>query len=122
MTNNARYGISESSTPNGFVVCDNCGETVPCFSQSGLPEHGLNFSLNRLDYYGGFTDTMFSDNKDLLLCHDCCVVLVSALPAIASLCKTSHPCELDKPCCDFAWTTVDGVTFTASNGEWVESV
>lgn len=122
MTDNAKYGISETSTPNGFVVCDNCKESVPCFSQNGLPEHGLNFSLSRLDYYAGFTDTMFDNHKDLLLCHDCCVVLISALPAIASLCKGAHPCDLDKPCCDFAWKSVEGVLFTVSNGEWVESV
>ena len=65
---------------------------------------------------------MFDGYKDLLLCHDCCVVLISALPAIASRCKGAHPCDLDKPCCDFAWKSVEGVVFTVSYGKWVESV
>lgn len=139
MADNARYGIAESATTNGFVVCDNCKETVPCFSQVGLPEHGLTFSLSRLDYYGGFTNKVVDGDKDLLLCHDCSLILVKALPAIANLCKGSHPCDLDKPCCDFAWRATDkfgkyevnksgeyvpvkGVHIQiAENGQWVDT-
>ncbi len=124
---NKQYGIVENAEPLSVIKCDGCDKDVPCFSQNKLPEHGLSLRLATMDYYGGFSDFIEGDPPEFLLCHDCSLTLLTSLPRIASkLPKGLHPCELEKPCCDYAWkwTDDDGqwknkTLYFAENGEWV---
>lgn len=117
---NEQYGILDGVEPLSVIKCDGCGNDVPCFSQQQLPEHGLVLSLATMDYYGGFSDFIESDPPRFLLCHDCSLTLLTALPNIANkLPKGLHPCELDKPCCNFAWKWVDSDLHFGVDGDWV---
>lgn len=117
---NEQYGIVSGVKPLITIMCDGCDKPVPCYSQQNLPEHGLVLDFARIDYYGGFSDFLGDDGSKFRLCHDCSLRLVLALPAIAEkLPKGLHPCDLDKPCCDYAWKLVDKQVYLATNGEWV---
>lgn len=116
---NEQYGIVEDAKPFQVIKCDGCGNDVPCFSQVNLPEHGLYLKIATMDYYGGFSDFIEEDPPEFLICHDCSLTLLTSLPRIASkLPKGLHPCELDKPCCDYAWKWTDGNLHFGNNGEW----
>jgi hypothetical protein len=123
---NKRYGVVESVRPSSVIKCDGCAKDVPCFSQTNLPEHGFVLTLASMDYYGGFSDFFDDEPPKFLLCHDCSLALITALPLVAErLPRGLHPCDLDTPCCDYAWKWIsdgqwkDNNLHFAKDGKWV---
>lgn len=124
--------------------CDNCGSEAPASQQSGhYIDDGWSLNYLSLGHYGGFTDcipdpdTHYDDDRYYShLCHDCCVVMMRAMPGLARQIFSSgagHPNrrESHEPrgtatpsCCEWAWTwnTVDGKEITyfgTPDGGWV---
>lgn len=102
-----------------LINCTNCGTPSPTTQQQGkYIDDGLDFSVNDIGYYGGFTDNFPPKySYDLAhLCHDCCVILFNALPGFAKFVQVhgghgnlNNDSDytngtLIEPCCQYAWT------------------
>lgn len=90
------------------VQCDNCG-AINVAVQEGTPliDGGWAFDVRSFGYYAGFTDSMFVEGEQLVvLCHDCCLKMVEALPVMKKFVRGGHPSLLNEgapPCCPYAW-------------------
>jgi len=113
----------------GFVKCDGCGENAPCHTQERLPDNGWALPYQIFGYYGGFTDDDEGQSiwdKSVILCHSCVLRFLDFFPLIAKrISKGGHSlmpfADEAKPCCDYAWTLIEGETYLAENGEWVKA-
>lgn len=97
------------------MKCSNCGAEAPTTQQEGrYIDWGWSLSHNFLGHYGGFSDNFPSEGLLSHICHDCCVVMMRALPGLAkSLFPAGgggHPSVsnetgiLTPSCCEYAWT------------------
>lgn len=96
----------------GFHPCSGCGNMAPHHSQENYPDNGWSIPIDYLGYYGGFTDTRFTNtNSDdqsytINLCHDCVIKLLETFPMIGLLIGKGGHSQTDpsgKPCCAWAW-------------------
>lgn len=116
------------------LSCTNCGLEAPTTQQQGnFLDNGWSLNWLALGHYGGFTDCVPDSGDEwdapkyiFHLCHDCCLTMVRALPALAKLIGAGHPnmntgnplstAHFDgidlPPCCEHAWTFS-----TSKNGE-----
>lgn len=106
--------------------CINCkAELVTIY---GNVDRGYSFSLSSLGHYGGFSDSFEVSSDMVALCHNCCVVLLRALPGLVKplmgTLGVGHGREYDDgPCCEFSFchTEVHGIghrIHVAENGQW----
>lgn len=115
----------ETSVTKPTVVCDGCRREVPAEGLNNhLPDYGLTLNhVPDMGYYGGFWDNMgFPDsskyhNDYFIICHDCSVKLLEALPGLgAHLTEMGygghasiHWVQTDTdgtkypPCCKWCW-------------------
>ena len=112
-------------TEDEYIQCNGCNRLVKSagFGNPNAPDNGWHLPVKILGYYGGFTDDILDINQDLwesalAICHDCVVKMLSALPNKNIVDKGGHPCTDEKPCCDWAWKTVDHVVYYSVNGKW----
>jgi len=118
-----------------LVTCSGCERTQRGdFSNGGLLPCGWIVPYEDFGYYNGFSDNIevlynTLPSKTWVLCHDCVVILLGALPLLAKkIPLNSHYCDEDKPCCEWAWqgtglygTGIAGVlTRHPENGKWVD--
>lgn len=107
--------------------CDECGKTIELFSDGVYRgEHSYKQVVGGicLDFSGGYDEFndlcgQFSSGKDyvdgyIALCHDCTVLIYTALPrATARFGFGLHPPaqeDAETPCCRWSWTLkkIDG--------------
>ena len=93
------------------VQCDNCGAIEMAVQENTPLIHcGWAFDVRSFGYYAGFTDSAFTEQEQLVvLCHDCCVRMVEALPVMKKFLRGGHPSLLSDeapPCCPYAWKLV----------------
>lgn len=106
------------------IKCDECGEEQPATQQDNYPDGGWSLPYETFGYYGGFDDNigvLLGEDKpnDFILCHDCVVKLLTALPVLgAKLVGGHHPNwvhddgfdgsgddgTVHPSCCRWAWT------------------
>lgn len=106
--------------------CINCKKQIP--TNYGNVDGGYSFSLASFGHYGGFSDSFEVSSDTVALCHDCCVILLKALPGLVKPLMghlgVGHGREYDEgPCCDFSFcqTEVAGVGYrmhVSENGQW----
>ena len=96
--------------------CDNCGAEAPATQQDGNFIDGGWVVVHRsLGFYGGFSDPFPEEDEttEAHLCHDCCVIMMRAMPGLARRIVPGHPNLNDgegtevPPCCEWAWTWVE---------------
>ena len=115
-----------------FVVCNTCGQSVRCENAQrslDLPDNGWAIPLKDFGYYGGFSDNdfIFDDNRGdikdyLVVCHDCVLRLLETFPRLAErIGFGSHSMSGndERPCCDYAWRTHNGIVEKGKQGEWI---
>lgn len=107
--------------------CDECGKPIELFSQdlqTGEGRYKQVIGGICLDFSGGYDEFndlcgQFSSGEDYVdgyvsLCHDCTVLIYTALPrATAKFGLGLHPPadeDAEKPCCRWSWTLkkIDG--------------
>ena len=93
------------------IACTNCGIEAPTSQQGGnYIDDGWSIGHDFLGHYGGFSDNFPPDENGLAhLCHDCCVLMLNALPGLAKFLFPNggggHSSQFsDPPCCQYAWT------------------
>lgn len=126
------------------VTCNECGKEQPATQQDNLPDGGWALPYETFGYYGGFDDNIevllgSERPTDFLLCHDCVVKLLTALPNLgARLAGGHHPNfihtdfaddgddgTLHQSCCRWAWTWKEvgdrkvDTYYGDGNGGWV---
>jgi len=127
--------------------CDNCGGAVSyesfeahklrnegaSFDDITIPEGAYvpvhtGFCLDLSGHYGGFTDSVFDydkSNRNVILCHDCALKIVRALPGIFPQGSALHSMFADEShtsCCEFAWALEKDTDVTLvgdGKGGWV---
>lgn len=103
--------------PNTKLACTNCGVEAPASQQMGnYIDNGWSLGHRYLGHYGGFSDDFPPEEKQTAhLCHDCCVLMLNALPGLAKFLfpaeYSGHPNAnhskggISVPsCCEYCWT------------------
>lgn len=126
------------------ITCNECGQEQPTTQQDHYPDGGWALPYESFGYYGGFDDNIevilgSERPTDFILCHDCVVKLLTALPGLgAKLAGGHHPNfthtdfhadgddgTLHPSCCRWAWTWKKvgdrkmDTYFGDGNGGWV---
>lgn len=105
------------------ITCDECGKEQPTTQQTHYPDGGWALPYETFGYYGGFDDNIevalgSERPTDFVLCHDCVVKLLTALPGLGEkLAGGHHPNfihtdfqkdgddgTIHPSCCRWAWT------------------
>jgi hypothetical protein len=110
------------------TICDNCKAEVPSMQftlddeKRKLADNG--FCLDLSGYYAGFTDDISGETSNVIICHDCSLSVVRALPGIFPDGIGLHSMfnNDDKTsCCEFAWKFDDNMEVLIGDGKggWV---
>lgn len=95
------------------LECSECGSPEVVRDGYALPHNGFFFSPREFGYYAGFSDNLpwrdASKEEEVFLCHNCCIRLLTAFPAIARAIGEGghHPCDDEIPCCSYAWRATE---------------
>ena len=84
------------------------------------------FCLDFSGYYAGFSDDIYRSTSDTILCHDCSLTIVRALPGIFPAGTPLHSMFVyedsdQSSCCEFAWKFGENmdVLIGDGKGDWV---
>jgi len=106
--------VTISDRASQTVKCSACGIDAPATQQDSAPDNGWTMSFDSFGYYGGFSDDIRREaQKDVVMCHDCCVKVLEMFPLeFQEKFRGGHPDSSgdDTPCCKYAWrgTTIFG--------------
>jgi predicted nucleic acid-binding Zn ribbon protein len=118
-------------TEDEYIQCNGCNRLVKSagFGNPKAPDNGWHLPVKIFGYYSGFTDDVLDVKETiwdsaLVICHDCVVKMLSALPNKNMVEKGGHTqvhFADDKPCCDWAWKLDGSVCYFADEGKWYPS-